>query len=190
MTNAKKRMHGACVAALLAGGLMTGLADTSPAQQTIAPASATPVPDPLPDVLAKYASVTAERLRIVLIDRSETVARPLGPGPRPAIEAAMAAARVELRLGAAVKALAADRVSFADDSVLAADAVVLASGMVASPFAAQVPGARDELGRVVVDSALRAPAARDSSRISSLLRSAASSGLCTPNSRAAWRPGR
>jgi NADH dehydrogenase len=37
--------------------------------------------------------------------------------------------------------------------------VVLASGMAASPFAAQVPGARDELGRVVVDTALRAPAA-------------------------------
>src|SRR5499427_6144121 len=31
--------------------------------------------------------------------------------------------------------------------------------MVASPFAARVPGARDELGRVVVDTALRAPAA-------------------------------
>jgi len=62
-----------------------------------------------------------------------------------------------------VRALAADRVSFADDSILAADAVVLASGMAASPFAAQVapvvPGARDELGRVVVDTALRAPAA-------------------------------
>jgi NADH dehydrogenase len=33
--------------------------------------------------------------------------------------------------------------------------------MAASPFAAQVPGARDQLGRVVVDTALRAPAAPD-----------------------------
>jgi NADH:quinone reductase (non-electrogenic) len=101
----------------------------------------------------------AERLRIVLIDRAETIGPELGPGPRPEIEAALAAAGVELRLGAAVRALAADRVNFADDSVLAADAVVLATGMAASPFAAQVPGARDELGRVVVDTALRAPAA-------------------------------
>src|SRR5262245_49416322 len=100
----------------------------------------------------------AERLRIVLIDRAETVGPELGPGPRPEIEAALAAASVELRLGAAVRALAADGVSFADDSVLAADAVVLATGMAASPFAAQVPGARDELGRVVVDTALRVPA--------------------------------
>jgi NADH dehydrogenase len=103
----------------------------------------------------------AERLRIVLIDRAETVGPELGPGPRPEIEAALAAAGIELRLGATVQALAADHVSFADDSVLPADAVVLATGMVASPFAAQVPGDRDKLGRVVVDTALRAPAAPD-----------------------------
>jgi NADH dehydrogenase len=71
----------------------------------------------------------------------------------------MAAAGIELRLGATVQALAADSVTFADGSVLAADAVVLATGMAAAPFAAQVPGGRDGLGRVVVDTALRAPAA-------------------------------
>jgi len=101
----------------------------------------------------------AERLRIVLIDRAETVGHELGSGPRAEIEAALAAAGVELRLGATVRALAADRVSFDDDSVLAADAVLLATGMAAAPFAAQVPGERDKLGRVVVDAALRAPAA-------------------------------
>jgi NADH dehydrogenase len=112
------------------------------------------------------AAGAAERLRIVLIDRAATVGPELGPGPRAEIEAALEAANVELHLGATVRALAADRVSFADDSVLfagdsvlAADAVVLATGMAAAPFAAQVPGARDGLGRVVVDPALRAPAA-------------------------------
>jgi NADH dehydrogenase len=109
--------------------------------------------------LAHGADAAAERLRVVLIDRSEVVGRVLGPGPRREIQAAMAAAGVELRLGATVRALAADRVSFADGSVLAADAVVLATGMAAAPFAAQVPGARDELGRVVVDTLLRAPGA-------------------------------
>jgi NADH dehydrogenase len=114
-------------------------------------------------LLAHSADGAAERQRIVLIERAETVGPELGPGPRPAIEAALAAAGVELRLGATVRALAADRVTFADDSVLAADAVVLATGMAASPFAAQivpdVPGTRDQLGRVVVDAALRVPAA-------------------------------
>jgi NADH dehydrogenase len=110
-------------------------------------------------LLAHGAGSVAERLRIVLIDRAATVGPELGPGPRPEIEAALAAAGVELRLGADVRALAADRVSFAGGSVLAADAVVLATGMAASPFASEVPGARDNLGRIVVDAALRAPAA-------------------------------
>ncbi len=110
---------------------------------------------------AHGADGAAERARIVLIDRAEVIGPELGPGPRPAIEAALAATGVELRLGAIVQSLAADRVSFADASVLAADAVVLATGMVAAPFAAQVPGARDALGRVIVDAALKAPAAPD-----------------------------
>jgi len=110
-------------------------------------------------LLVHGADGAAERARIVLIDRAETVGPELGAGPRPEIEAALAAANVELRLGVTVRALAADRLSFADDSILAADAVVLATGMAAAPFAAEIPGTRDKLGRVVVDRALKAPAA-------------------------------
>jgi NADH dehydrogenase len=110
---------------------------------------------------AHRADGASERLRIILIDRADTVGPELGPGPRPEIEAALAAAGVALRLGASVETLAADRVGFAGGNVLTADAVVLATGMVASPFAAQVPGKRDELGRVIVDATLRAPAAPD-----------------------------
>ncbi|QIG50482.1 FAD-dependent oxidoreductase [Nordella sp. HKS 07] len=110
-------------------------------------------------LIAHEADGAAERARIILIDRADVVGPELGPGPRPVIEAALADARVELRLGATVRALAADRVSFADDSVLAADAVVLATGMAAAPFAGVIPGARDTLGRVIVDAALRVPGA-------------------------------
>ena len=58
-----------------------------------------------------------------------------------------------------MRALAAGRVGFADGSDLAADAVVLATGMAAAPFAGEIPGARDKLGRVIVDADLRAPVA-------------------------------
>jgi NADH dehydrogenase len=101
----------------------------------------------------------AERLRIVLIDRAAVVGCELGPGPRSEIEAALAAACVELRLGAAIAALASDHVAFADGSVLPAEAVVLTTGMAAADFARQVPGERDPLGRILVDRWLRAPAA-------------------------------
>jgi NADH dehydrogenase len=116
----------------------------------------------LRDRLAAHgAAEAAERARVVLIDRAEVIGPELGPGPRPEIEAALKAAHVELRLGASVSGLAAGRVSFAGDSALAADAVVLATGMAAAPFAAQIPGTRDKLGRVVVDASLKASAAPD-----------------------------
>jgi NADH:ubiquinone reductase (H+-translocating) len=59
-------------------------------------------------LLAHGADGVAERLRIVLIDRAETIGPELGAGPWPVIEAALAAARVELRLGVTVRSLAAD----------------------------------------------------------------------------------
>jgi NADH dehydrogenase len=108
-------------------------------------------------LLAHGADGAAEQLRVVLIERADTVGPELGAGPRPVIEAALQAAGVELRHGVTVRALTADSVSFADGSVLTADAVVLTTGMVASSFAAQVPGTRDPLGRIVVDASLRAP---------------------------------
>ncbi|HTN97999.1 MAG TPA: FAD-dependent oxidoreductase [Nordella sp.] len=112
-------------------------------------------------LLAHGGEAAAERACIVLIDRADVVGPELGPGPRPVIVAALGQARVELRLAATVRDLAADHVSFADDSVLAADAVVLATGMAAAPFVAHVPGERDRLGRIIVDASLRAPAAPD-----------------------------
>lgn len=100
-----------------------------------------------------------EALKIVLIDREPIVGSELGASPRGAIEAALAAARIQLRLGATITALAADHVALADGSVVAAEAVVLTTGMAATDFARHVPGEHDGLGRIVVDGCLRAPAA-------------------------------
>jgi alcohol dehydrogenase (cytochrome c) len=62
MVNTPRLARSACIAGLLAIGLIAG-ATNSPAQQTIAPASANPTPGPMPDILSNYAAVTAERLR-------------------------------------------------------------------------------------------------------------------------------
>jgi NADH dehydrogenase len=96
-------------------------------------------------------------LRITLLDRAEVVGAELGPGPRPQIEAALADAQVELRLGATITGLSATHVALPDET-LSADAVVLCTGLVAAPFARQVPGKVDALGRLVVTPDLRAPA--------------------------------
>ena len=74
------------------------------------------------------------------------------------IEAALSDARVELRLGARVTALGPDRLVVGSETIVA-DAVVLTTGMVAAGFACNIPGERDQLGRIVVDRSLRVPAA-------------------------------
>jgi alcohol dehydrogenase (cytochrome c) len=59
MFTTRRLLQGVCVAALAAA---MGVA-TASAQELIAPASATPVPGPMPEVLQKYSPVTTERLR-------------------------------------------------------------------------------------------------------------------------------
>lgn len=115
----------------------------------------------LRDRIALHGGVAlGQALRIVLVDRAERVGHELGDNPRPVIEDALSEADVELRLGAAIQELADDRVVFvgsggAGTEVLEADIVLLATGPVAAPFAARVPGRRDEMGRIMVDPFLR-----------------------------------
>jgi NADH dehydrogenase len=112
----------------------------------------------LRDRLAAHGGTAmGERLRIILLDRADVVGPELGPGPRPAIEAALAAAGVEVRLGVQVSELAAERVTLAGGEALPVDAVVLTTGLVAAPFVDRIPGERDRLGRVIVARTLRAP---------------------------------
>src|ERR1051325_7237161 len=57
-------LQGASGAALVAAALVTGFsAAWAQMPKVVAPASATPVPGPVPEVLQKYAEVTAERLK-------------------------------------------------------------------------------------------------------------------------------
>lgn len=94
--------------------------------------------------------------RVVLIDRQPVAGAELGPGPRPAIEEALAAAGVELRLGVDVEAVESTSVvRLVGGETVAADLVVLCTGMVASPLAAALGAPVDGLGRVVVDRHLR-----------------------------------
>ena len=106
---------------------------------------------------AHHAPSVAESLRIVLVDRGTEVAATVGEGPRPVIVDALRDARVEVLLGVGVTELAEQTMSLTDGTQLEVDAVVLATGLVASPFTATLPGDKDQLGRVIVDATLRVP---------------------------------
>jgi NADH:ubiquinone reductase (H+-translocating) len=61
-----------------------------------------------------------EEMRIVLIDRNNTVGADLGPNPKPVIDAALVEARIETRLSATIVTLSASSVTFDDGTVLEA----------------------------------------------------------------------
>jgi NADH dehydrogenase len=93
---------------------------------------------------------------------------------RTVIADALAAATVALRMATSVAAITpsglvvvdgaggadgADGAKGSDTEAIAADLVLLCTGLVAAGFSRAVPGAHDAIGRVRVDADLRAPAA-------------------------------
>lgn len=99
----------------------------------------------------------AGRARVVLLDRAQVLGPELGAAPRPVIEAALAKAGVETRLGVSLRAIDARGVELEDGERIDAQTVILATGLRASPLVAALPGAHDELGRLNVDETLRVP---------------------------------
>jgi len=97
----------------------------------------------------------AAAARVVLLEQADVVGKELGDNPRPAIEAALAEARVEIRLGAVVSAINGDGVSLSNGESIAAQTVVVAVGMRASPLTAELGVDCDPLGRLPVDEMLR-----------------------------------
>ena len=96
-----------------------------------------------------------ERVRVVLVERADTVGPELGPGPRPQILEALDELRVERRLGVSLASVTPQGVRLSDGSEIAAATVVWTAGMVASPLTAQLPAPRDDLGRLAVDEFLQ-----------------------------------
>ncbi|MFJ4584024.1 NAD(P)/FAD-dependent oxidoreductase [Streptomyces echinatus] len=102
------------------------------------------------------ATALAGRGQVVLVDRSEVIGAPLGPGPREQIESALEMLGIERRLGTTVTAVGDGWAVLSDASRLEADAVVWSAGMRASKLTRQISSRLDPLGRVPVDRWLRA----------------------------------
>jgi NADH dehydrogenase len=127
---------------VVAGGGLTGLE------------AVTEMPIRLRAALGKDAD-----FRVVLVDTADIPGGSLGAEAAPYFAEALAFAGIEAKTGVRVVAIDADSVTLSSGETIATNTVVWTAGMRASPIAAQVPGEHDELGRVIGDAYLRAPAA-------------------------------
>ncbi|HWA49163.1 MAG TPA: NAD(P)/FAD-dependent oxidoreductase [Dongiaceae bacterium] len=137
-----------------------GLADrpASPARDTVVVAgggftgieAATEMPARLRAILGRNA-----KSRVIIVDRNNAIAPDMGAGPRPVIEDALRKLGVETRLGAGVASLDKSGVTLTNGERIDCATVVWAAGIRAAPLTAQVPGERDNFGRLVVDRDLR-----------------------------------
>ncbi|MHC2621947.1 NADH dehydrogenase [Bradyrhizobium huanghuaihaiense] len=107
----------------------------------------------MPDRLAR-AGITGSR-RIILVDPNPTVGATIGAQARLVIETALSSLDVETRLGARVVSIEAAGIHLSSGEFIAAQTVIWCAGMRASRLAENFPGARDRLGRLLVDPFLR-----------------------------------
>ncbi|TCU59048.1 NADH dehydrogenase FAD-containing subunit [Bradyrhizobium sp. R2.2-H] len=107
----------------------------------------------MPDRLAR-AGISGSR-RIILVDPNPAVGATIGAHARPVVETALAALDIETRLGVRVVSIEAAGMRLNSGEFIAAQTVIWCAGMRASPLAASFPGARDRLGRLLVDPLMR-----------------------------------
>lgn len=100
-------------------------------------------------------AATADRARIVLIERQDALGPDLGSNPRPHVQAALDAARVEIRLGTTLREITGEGVVLADGERLETRTVVVTAGLVASPLGGALVATRDGAGRLHVNAQLR-----------------------------------
>ncbi len=96
-----------------------------------------------------------EPVRVVLVERADSVGPELGPGPRPEIMEALHHLDVDVRLGVEVESLDRTTAFLSDGTTVATRTVVWTAGMRASVLTEQIPGERDRIGRLDVDEHLR-----------------------------------
>ncbi|KAL4966475.1 NAD(P)/FAD-dependent oxidoreductase [Aspergillus stella-maris] len=100
-------------------------------------------------------------IRVIVVEQASEIGPELGPGPRPVILTALQTSGVEMTLGAGLAGIDAEGVMLSTGERIPSLTVLWTAGVEASPLAAQVPGEKDRLGRVIVDAFLRAPEVDD-----------------------------
>lgn len=93
--------------------------------------------------------------RIVIVERAAAIGPDIGDQPRPVIVAALEEMGIETRVGSGVSALDATGAVLTNGERIDAATIVWSAGMRANPLTSQIPGEKDALGRIKVDSLLK-----------------------------------
>lgn len=104
---------------------------------------------------ARAGAEHGREVRVVMVERADTVAPELGAAPRPFIERALRELGIAVHLNARVAEVGVDGVRLDDGRWIPAATTVWAGGFRASALTAQLPVTGDVLGRVDVDPMLR-----------------------------------
>ncbi|MWV28575.1 NAD(P)/FAD-dependent oxidoreductase [Aurantiacibacter rhizosphaerae] len=123
---------------VVAGGGFTGIE------------TAAEMPARLRDALGENANV-----RVVIVEREGDIGPDLGPGPRPVIIKALTDLGVEWQTGAGVASVDADGITTQTGERIPASTVIWTAGARSNPLTAQVPGEKDQFGRLHVDRNLK-----------------------------------
>ena len=123
---------------VVAGGGFTGIE------------TATEMPARLRAILGEAADI-----RVIIVDRGETIGASMGADISVSIAEASAEVGVEWRLKSSVAGVDANGVTLADGQRIEASTVIWTTGVRASSLTEQIPGERDALGRLHVDSHLK-----------------------------------
>jgi NADH dehydrogenase len=113
---------------------------------------ATEIPARLRKILGEKA-----KIRVIIVERNAAIAPDMGLNPRPVIEKALRDCGVETRVNVGVAGLDETGVTLSDGSRIESATVIWAAGIRAAPLTAQIPGERDNFGRLLVDRDLRVP---------------------------------
>ena len=93
--------------------------------------------------------------RVIIVDRNNAIAPDMGSGPRPVIEDALRQLGVATRFGAGVSSLDESGVTLSTGERIESATAIWAAGIRAAPLTQQIPGERDNFGRLLVERDLR-----------------------------------
>jgi NADH dehydrogenase len=98
-------------------------------------------------------------IRVIIVDRNPAIGPHMTAEARAIVEKALHDFRIATRLGVSIVALDESGVTLSDGVRIESETVIWVGGLRAAPLTVQIPGERDDLGRLLVDRDLRLPRA-------------------------------